>query len=147
MNELTAALITGITSFIATNLDDIIILTVFFSQVNAHFRPWHILIGQYLGFLVIILVSIPGFLGGLVLPEAWIGFLGVVPIGIGIHQLFRSQDDSVQTVAYRLAPRRRSAFASLLVPQTYHVAAVTIANGGDNIGIYIPCSLAPISQS
>jgi cadmium resistance protein CadD (predicted permease) len=24
------------------------------------------------------------------------------------------------------------------MPQTYHVAAVTVANGGDNIGIYIP---------
>ncbi|QYO63650.1 cadmium resistance transporter [Leptolyngbya sp. 7M] len=75
MNELSAALIKGITSFIATNLDDIVILTIFFSQVNANFRVRHILVGQYLGFLVIILASLPGFLGGLVLPEAWINIL------------------------------------------------------------------------
>jgi len=31
-------------------------------------------------------------------------------------------------------------FASLLSPQTYKVAAVTFANGGDNIGIYVPSS-------
>ncbi len=28
--------------------------------------------------------------------------------------------------------------ASVLNPQTYKVAAVTVANGGDNIGIYVP---------
>jgi cadmium resistance protein CadD (predicted permease) len=28
--------------------------------------------------------------------------------------------------------------ASVLNPQTYRVAAVTVANGGDNIGIYVP---------
>ena len=26
----------------------------------------------------------------------------------------------------------------LIAPQTYHVAVVTLANGGDNIGIFIP---------
>lgn len=28
--------------------------------------------------------------------------------------------------------------ASVLNPQTYGVAAVTVANGDDNIGIYVP---------
>lgn len=141
MRELTAALITGITSFVATNLDDIVILTIFFSQINVNFRVRHIVIGQYLGFLAIILASLPGFFGGLVLPETWIGLLGIVPIAIGLRQLFSSsnQDDTVQTVTFHLSLKsRRSLFASLLVPQTYHVAAVTIANGGDNIGIYVP---------
>lgn len=141
MSELLAALITGITSFIATNLDDIVILTIFFSRVNVDFRIRHILIGQYLGFLAIILASLPGFLGGLIVPEAWIGLLGFVPIGIGLQQLFSSgdEDNTVQTVTCELAPNhQRSFLESLLVPQTYHVAAVTIANGGDNIGIYVP---------
>jgi cadmium resistance transport/sequestration family protein len=139
MSELAAALITGITSFVATNLDDIVILTVFFSQLNVNFRVRHIIIGQYFGFFAIILASIPGFLGGLVLPAAWIGLLGIVPIAIGVRQLLSStdDDDTIQTVVVP-SQARRSLFASLLVPQTYHVAAVTVANGGDNIGIYVP---------
>jgi cadmium resistance protein CadD (predicted permease) len=31
-----------------------------------------------------------------------------------------------------------STLASFLSPQTYKVAAITFANGGDNIGIYVP---------
>lgn len=140
MSDLSSALITGITSFVATNLDDIVVLTVFFSQVNGDFRIRHILIGQYLGFLAILLASLPGFFGGLIIPEHWIGLLGILPIGIGLKQLFGSDDENeVQTVTCELDPNhRRSLLETLLVPQTYHVAAVTIANGGDNIGIYVP---------
>lgn len=138
--------ITGATSFIATNIDDIVILTLFFSQINANFRPRHIIIGQYLGFIVLIIFSLPGFFGGLFIPETWIGLLGLLPICIGIYHLFNAEDDDtpmVQAVSCEsdLPKAERSlmsVLSHLLAPQIYHVAAVTIANGGDNIGIYIP---------
>lgn len=141
-SELLQTIIRAVTSFAASNLDDIIVVTIFFSQVNASFRPRHIVLGQYLGFMAIILLSLPGFFGGLFLPESWIGLLGFVPIGIGLHQLWEKDDgDMVQDVTCKLdepssLPSRL--LAGLLVPQVYHVAAVTIANGGDNIGIYMP---------
>ncbi|WP_442867173.1 hypothetical protein [Aphanizomenon sp. CS-733/32] len=40
MNNLLTAIITGVVAFIATNIDDILILLVFFAQVNENFRPW-----------------------------------------------------------------------------------------------------------
>lgn len=141
MSSFAAAFLAGVTSFIATNIDDIVILMLFFSQVNSQFSARHIVLGQYLGFVALILVSLPGFFGGLLLPKAWIGVLGVVPIAIGLWQLWHDDDEeTVQTVAWKVdaAPRRSSRLlATLLAPQTYHVAAVTIANGGDNIGIYV----------
>ena len=42
MNELVAAIGTGVTAFTATNIDDIVILLLFFPQVNATFRRGHI---------------------------------------------------------------------------------------------------------
>lgn len=128
--------ITAITAFAATNLDDIVILMVFFSQVNATFRSRHIVTGQYLGFIILILASIPGFLGGLILPKAWIGLLGFLPIAIGVKQWINLHQDEeiIQTVSGELRPSR----TGLISSQTYHVAAVTVANGGDNIGIYVP---------
>jgi cadmium resistance transport/sequestration family protein len=144
MNWFVFTLIAAITSFAATNIDDIVILMLFFGQVNSKLRPQHIVVGQYLGFLVLILVSLPGFLGGLVIPKTWIGLLGFVPIVIGLKQFFNQiNDQTVQAVSDELNsspsdPSKLPSFKSLLAPQTYHVAAVTFANGGDNIGIYVP---------
>ena len=136
---LTQALIAGITSFVATNIDDIVILTLFFGQVNAGMRVRHIVIGQYLGFAGLVLLSLPGFFGGLLIPAQWIGLLGLLPIAIGIFKLVRPDEDEIQTVSAEvLRSQKRSKLASWLSPQTYSVAAVTIANGGDNVGIYVP---------
>lgn len=145
MNELIQAIVTGITAFVATNIDDIVLLTLFYAQVNATFRSRQIIVGQYLGFTVLIIASLPGFFGGLLLPRPWIGLLGLLPIAIGIHALIHADADApqIQTVSPALkdSENRRSigsVWRSLLSPQTYTVAAVTLANGGDNIGIYVP---------
>jgi cadmium resistance transport/sequestration family protein len=145
MNQLVEAMITGSVSFVATNLDDIIILMVFFAQVNSTFRRRHIILVQYLGFTFIIIASLPGFFGGLILPKAWIGLLGLLPIIIGISHLINQEksENAVQTVSDELNSAGRnislvSIVTSLLSRQTYQVATVTFANGGDNIGIYVP---------
>lgn len=144
MNWLVKAIITGITSFAATNIDDVVILMLFFAQVDATFRRRHIVLGQYLGFTAIVIASLPGFFGGLIVPKAWIGILGLLPIFIGIsHLMNRENDEEVQAVSSEFNRSRSntsmmSRLASFLSPQTYNVAAVTLANGGDNIGIYVP---------
>lgn len=145
IRELGTALTVGITAFAATNIDDIIILLLFFTQVDAQFRIRHIVIGQYLGFTLLVLASLPGFLGGLLVPREWIGLLGLLPVTIGLNQLVNRQEDSeqVQTVTSDFKPSSHpnpivSFFLSVLKPNTYKVAAVTVANGGDNISIYIP---------
>jgi cadmium resistance transport/sequestration family protein len=141
MNGVLHVTIAGISAFAATNIDDIIILMFFFSQVNAKFRIRDIIIGQYLGFTTLILLSLPGFFGGMIIPKTWIGLLGFVPIGIGLQQLFNSDDDEseIQTVSDEINQRViKFPFNHILTPQTYSVAAITFANGGDNIGIYVP---------
>jgi len=143
MGWIVQAILTGTTAFVATNIDDIVILMLFFAQVNPTFRPQHIIVGQYLGFAALILASLPGFVGGLIIEREWIGLLGFLPIAIGLRRWFSPEDDDdVQTVSYEFprSPATRSPLAMLatvLTPQTYSVAAVTIANGGDNIGIYV----------
>lgn len=143
MSWFAQAVVTGITSFAATNIDDLAILMLFFTQVDEIFRPRHIVIGQYLGFTVLIIASLLGFLGGLVLPKPWIGLLGFLPIAIGVSQLVKREDEQqVQAVSsvdhLKNTVPSVSAIALLLTPQTYQVTAVTIANGGDNVGIYVP---------
>src|SRR5919202_3767178 len=145
MSEIGTAITQGITAFVATNIDDIVILLLFFAKVDANLRRRHIVIGQYLGFTLLIILSLPGFFGGLVVPREWIGLLGLLPIPIGFKQLLSPEQDTeqVQTVTSELEPTSPrnplwSFLSNVLSPQAYKVAAVTIANGGDNISIYIP---------
>ena len=143
MSWFAAAIIAGVTSFVATNIDDMVISMLFFAQVNATFRPRHIFVGKYLGFAALVAASWPGFFGGLIVPKAIIGLLGFVPIAIGIKHLVSrgNQENEVQAVSgefNRESNSPVSKLANLFNPQIFNVAAVTVANGGDNIGIYLP---------
>lgn len=143
MNSIFKTIIAGVTAFAATNLDDIIVLMLFFARVSTTFRRRHIVTGQYLGFLSLIAASLPGFLGGMMIPKVWLGWLGLLPIAIGIHQLMTKDGDEtvVQTTTLEQPISKagwQARLSSILTPQTYQVAGVTIANGGDNIGIYVP---------
>jgi cadmium resistance protein CadD (predicted permease) len=97
MNDLLINLLQGLTAFIATNLDDIVVLMIFLA--NPAWRVQQVIFGQYLGFGVLVILSLPGYLGGMLIPTAWIGLLGLVPLGIGLKLLFSKddEDDTVQT--------------------------------------------------
>jgi cadmium resistance transport/sequestration family protein len=144
MEQLFGAVLVGITAFVATNLDDIVVLVIFFSQVNTTFRRRHIVGGQYLGFMVLLLLSVPSYFGGVVLPKAWVGLLGLLPIWVGISQILDKdvENPEVKAVSSEVASGKKVSIltwmTSILNPKTYQVAAVTVANGGDNLGIYIP---------
>ncbi|MCC5630249.1 cadmium resistance transporter [Nostoc sphaeroides CHAB 2801] len=138
MNELLTAITTGAIAFIATNIDDIVILLLLFSQINANFRRRHIVAGQFLGFTVLLILSLSGLFGGLVLSKSWIGLLGLLPIAIGISSLVNKQEDELKEVVATTEETEASTITSLLSPQTYSVAAVTVANGSDNISVYVP---------
>jgi cadmium resistance transport/sequestration family protein len=132
------AITTGAIAFIATNIDDIVILLLFFSQINPTFRSRHIVAGQFLGFTVLLLLSLPGLFGGLVLSKSWIGLLGLLPIAIGISSLVNREEDSSEEVLEETEQSEASIISNFLSPQTYSVAAVTVANGSDNISVYVP---------
>jgi cadmium resistance protein CadD (predicted permease) len=109
---------------------------LFFAQVEQRQHPWQIVLGQYLGFGALLIASLPGYLGGLVLPKPWLGLLGLLPIMIGIRAFWqRPENTTVPMLRQRVATKRWQPWLS---PQVLQVAAVTFANGGDNIGIYVP---------
>lgn len=137
MSELITTLLVGISAFIGTNIDDIVILLLLFSQINSNFRCRHIIAGQYLGFTVLVLASLPGLFGGLIIPSNWIGLLGLIPIAMGISSLINQDDETPEaTVVTQEYPDTNT--ASIFNVQTYSVAVLTVANGSDNISVYIP---------
>jgi cadmium resistance protein CadD (predicted permease) len=80
-------IVTALISYVATNADDLIILMNFFTEVsigNSNMKVRHVFIGQYLGFFILLLISLIGYLISFVLPAEMLGFLGFLPIFIGI---------------------------------------------------------------
>src|SRR6478736_189626 len=79
--------------FVATNLDDIVILTVLFAiaaRGTSHLRGWQIVAGQYLGLITLIAVSFVAALGLTIVPDEWVGLLGLIPLAIGVLALVRT---------------------------------------------------------
>jgi cadmium resistance transport/sequestration family protein len=147
MNELITATSTGLAAFTATNLDDIMILLVFFSQVSPTFRPQQIVTGQYLGFTALVLASLPSFFGGQFFPEAWVGLLGTFPIMMGINQWLNADEEAEEDLNETPEPGKFSHLAGLFSPQACGVAAVTVANGSDNLSIYVPLFASSTGES
>lgn len=148
MDWLIGTLKIGLAAGVATTFDDNIYLTAFFSEVNRTFRPKHVVVGEILGFTVLVIVSLLGFILGLVISSTWIGLLGILPILIGFNNLLNlNKDDSAQDKSANLKrnfklrgfdSQNRTLWDVIRDPQTYRVSAVTISNGGNNLGIYIP---------
>lgn len=112
--------------YMATNLDDIVLLTVLYAGEGSRAVQRQILAGRYLGTAILTGVSILGARGMQLIPERYIGLLGIVPILIGVKAIFdRDGDDS--------APIAVSAAS---------VALVTLSSGADNLGVYIPVFVA-----
>jgi cadmium resistance protein CadD (predicted permease) len=117
--------------FASTNVDDIFVLVGFLSDTRLHVRD--IVIGQYVGIAALFGVSVAVSMLSLVIPGAYIGLLGIAPIVIGAKKLldlYRSRDKTVESL------KARPVYGAYTRPAT--VALVTIANGGDNIGVYTP---------
>jgi cadmium resistance protein CadD (predicted permease) len=136
----------GAAAFVATNIDDIVVLIVIFSSSTFPVRD--IVIGQYLGIGSLIAISALGSLLALVVPSYIVGLMGLVPIAIGIKELFetRSNKDRIEEErGEEVSKKKLLQQHEKKIGTSHHphfsflaVAAVTISNGGDNIGIYTP---------
>lgn len=118
--------------FATTNIDDLFVLLSFFADPK--FQAREIAIGQFAGLAVLYCVSVAGSLIALVVSPVYVGLLGLVPIYLGttkIWKLYKHADTPGQ------APESQAS-TSIRHGNVFAVAAVTVANGGDNISIYLP---------
>ena len=118
--------------FAATNIDDIIVLSLFFARgAGQRGTTARILAGQYLGFAGILGAAVLVTMGaGAFLPSTAIPYFGLIPLGLGLWaawEAWRGDDEA------KIAGKKVGVGT---------VAGVTFANGGDNIGVYTPVFLS-----
>ncbi len=122
MTSIFTALTAGVTSFAATNIDDLVLLTLFFAR---RIPERKIVLGQYLGFLGIISLSLVGAWAAFAIPQPWIKWLGVLPLLLGLKELLlghRGTTVEARASGYGVAS----------------IALLTLSNGADNVGVYVP---------
>lgn len=121
-------IITSLLAFVSTNIDDIFILMLFFS--GRKFRESQIIIGQYLGIGFLVAVAFVGSYVGNFIDQRYVGILGLFPIYLGIRNIIEGLKKD------RHAAEDKT--ADIKTGSIFAITAVTIANGADNIGVYIP---------
>lgn len=124
-------------AFTATNFDDILILSLLFSRVDQQFRGRHVVVGQILGFALLVSISLGGQLSRNLVPLSWLGLLGLLPISLGISGLIEGLPPVGASPGAADAALPPLAAGGPL-GSVLSVATLTVANGSDNIGVYLP---------
>ena len=132
--ELLTPILQAIGLFVATNIDDIIVLSLFYARgAGQRGTTRKILLGQYLGFGGILLAAVVVSFGvRSFLPEDALAYFGLLPLALGLYaawRAWRNRGDDDEDDEAKVAGKQVGVLT---------VAAVTFANGGDNIGVYVP---------
>ena len=126
-------IMTAIILYTATAVDLLVILLIFFAKANTKKEYRDIYIGQYVGSLALILISL--FLAFVLnyVPEKWIlGLLGLIPIYLGIRVAISGDCEGEERAKRELNEKGLSKLVGM-------VAIVTIAScGADNVGLFVP---------
>ena len=115
------SILTSIIAFTSTNIDEIFVIMILLAQARGAVKH-KLIAGHFLGVGLITAISMLGALGLQNLPLKYVGFLGLVPIVLGIRAWFDRDEEEGDAKAVD--------FLSM--------AMITVGNGADNVGVYIP---------
>ncbi|ATH63764.1 MULTISPECIES: CadD family cadmium resistance transporter [Bacteria] len=126
-------IVTAAILYIATALDLLVILLMFFARAKTRKEYRDIYIGQYIGSVALIVVSLFFAFVLNYVPEKWIlGLLGLIPIYLGIKVAIYGDSEGEERAKKELNEKGLSKLVGT-------VTIVTIAScGADNIGLFVP---------
>ncbi|SFJ95050.1 cadmium resistance transporter (or sequestration) family protein [Marinilactibacillus piezotolerans] len=125
--------LSAIAVYISTSIDYLFILMIIFSQSYTRKGLFQIYSGQYIGTGILVAVSLFAAYVLNFIPQDWlIGLLGLIPIFLGVRiALLGESEEEEGKVVEKLEQRGSTRLLWI-------VTLLTIASGGDNLGIYIP---------
>lgn len=130
MSDLVGTAAAAVAAFVATNLDDVVVLTALFALAGGGgpLRVRHVVAGQAAGLGALVVAAWIVAAGFVLVPEDLVGLLGLVPLALGILGL----------AALLREPPGDDGPPAPVVGGVAGVAALTIAGGADNIAVYVP---------
>lgn len=126
-------IISALAVYVSTSIDYLLILMIIFSRSSTKEKMKGIVGGQYLGTGMLVAFSLFAAYVLNLIPEDWIiGLLGLIPLYLGIRIAFKGEQDEDEE---EVLEKMEAVGGNRLF---WTVALITVASGGDNLGIYIP---------
>lgn len=127
----------AVAAYAATNIDNLFVLLAFLAETGGQRR--RVIAGQFAGSLTLIAGSI--LLAALLtrLPAGYVGLLGILPIVVGLSKAwtrFRPGNADQEREASTRSPATPTAAGA--ASSWWTVACVAVANGSDNLAVYVP---------
>ncbi len=129
-----AIILTAIATFIATGIDEIVVLTILFVHYKESHSVKDIYIGQLISMVVLLSVSLLAVFGIATIPKEWIGLLGFVPLVLGVRVLLTGDTESDDEYEEKDLIKKTKKYNNLILA----VAIIAIASGAEELSIYIP---------
>ncbi|WP_124058941.1 CadD family cadmium resistance transporter [Vaginisenegalia massiliensis] len=126
-------LLSAILVFASTSMDYLLLLMIIFTQTHTRKGVIQVFGGEYLGTAILVILSLVATYLLHYVPDEWmIGLLGLIPIALGLHLAFKGEEEADKA---EIQERLEESQGGNLI---WTVAFLTIASGGDNVGIYVP---------
>lgn len=128
MNSLIAIVPIAVGAYVATNLDNFLLLV----SLLAHFRDQaaKVVAGYFVCMIIFALAGYWISSVASVAPVEYLGFLGIVPISLGVYELLKMQGgrEKAEVDAEKARGAERKAFTTTLISQ--------LGNGADTIVVF-----------
>jgi len=138
MDQLFPEILLAVVAFTSTNLDDLFLLSCLF--VDVKFSTRSIIIGQFIGMSVLVLASVLIAWFAVAIPGGWLALLGLAPLFLGATRFWKlwqeRQANRTLSSSEFVGPEQLNWTKSRYAAWT--VMILTVANGGDNLSVYIP---------
>jgi len=140
MDRYLSELLVAIIAFASTNVDDLLLLSSLF--IDANLRAGSVVAGQFVGMSLLVLISVLAAHFMVSIPLVSIRMLGAFPLCLGILRLAKITSSPLLKSA---AEPNKTEFVgkeqvrvSWVKSEAALAALLTLANGGDNLSVYIP---------
>lgn len=126
-------ILTAGTVYISTSIDYLFLLIIIFGQGNIAAQKGQVYAGQYIGTAFLVGISlVAAYIVGFI-PQDWlVGLLGLVPIALGVRFAIVGEEEEDEEEIIKRVNQSHS------TKIFWTVTLLTIASGGDNLGVYIP---------
>ncbi|WP_042142014.1 cadmium resistance transporter [Paucisalibacillus sp. EB02] len=125
-----ATIMTMIITFIATGIDEMLVLILLFAHARNQKQIRQVYIGQQIGMTFILVLAIIAISGISSFAGKWTGLLGLLPIIIGVMELMENDEDNESPGILN----KISMFSNL----TLRVAIIAVVGGAEELAIYVP---------